>query len=52
MKVGKLIRELKEFPADWNVSLESYEEDADGYVRHSLMSVEKDKDAGKYVVVR
>ena len=52
MKVGELIRELKKFPDDWKVSLEGYEEDKDGYVRHNLIDVEKDEDAKKYVVIR
>ena len=52
MKVGELIRELKKFPDDWKVSLEGYEEDKDGYVKHSLIDVKKDEDAKKYVVIR
>ena len=52
MKVGELIRELKQFPDDWKVSLEGYEEDADGYVRHRIIDVQKDDDAQKYVVIR
>ena len=52
MKVGELIRELKKFPDDWKVSLEGYEEDKDGYVKHNLIDVKKDKDAKKYVVIR
>ena len=52
MKVGELIRELKEFPVDWNVSLEGYEEERGEYVRHNLRAVEKDEDAKKYVVIR
>ena len=52
MKVGELIRELKKFPDDWKVSLEGYEEDKDGYVRHNLIDVKKDEDAKKYVVIR
>jgi len=52
MKVGELIRELKQFPDDWKVSLEGYEEEHGDYVKHRLLSVEKDEDAEKYVVVR
>ena len=52
MKVGELIRELKQFPDDWKVSLEGYEEEHGSYVRHSLIDVAKDKDAEKYVVIR
>ena len=52
MKVGELIRELKKFPDVWKVSLEGYEEEHGSYVRHSLIDVEKDKDAEKYVVIR
>jgi hypothetical protein len=32
--------------------MEGYEEDKDGYVRHSLIDVKKDDDAKKYVVIR
>ena len=52
MRVRELIRELRQFPDDWKVSLEGYEEDADGYVRHNLIDVKKDNDAKKYVVIR
>ena len=52
MKVCELIRELKKFPDDWKVSLEGYEEDKDGYVKHNLIDVRKDEDAQKYVVIR
>jgi hypothetical protein len=52
MKVGELIRELKQFPDDWKVSLEGYEEEHGDYVKHGLIGVEKDEDAEKYVVVR
>ena len=52
MRVRELIRELKQFPDDWKVSLEGYEEDKDGYVRHRLIDVKKDEDAKKYVVIR
>ena len=52
MKVGELFREVKKFPDDWKVSLEGYEEDRDGYVKHNLIDVKKDEDAKKYVVIR
>ena len=52
MKVGELIRELKKFPDDWKVSLEGYEEDRDGYVKHNLIDVRKDNEAKKYVLIR
>ena len=52
MKVGELIRELKKFPDNWKVSLEGYEEDRDGYVKHNLIDVRKDNEAKKYVLIR
>ena len=52
MKVGELIRELKKFPDDWKVSLEGYEEDRDGYVKHNLIDVRKNNEAKKYVLIR
>ena len=55
MRVRELIRELRQFPDDWKVSLESYEEElcnSGKYVKHSLIGVEKDEDAKKYVVLR
>jgi len=52
MKVGELIRELKQFPDDWKVSLEGYEEERGEFVKHSLIDVRKDEDAKKYVVIR
>ena len=43
MRVRELIRELRQFPDDWKVSLESYEEElcnSGKYVKHSLIGVE------------
>ena len=52
MKVGTLIRELKKFPDDWKVVLETYEMDGDqNYVKNSLRSVGRDREAKKYVLV-
>jgi len=51
MKVGTLIRELKKFPDDWKVVLEGYEEEHGDYVKHSLRSVGRDREAKKYVLV-
>ncbi len=55
MKVGELIRELKKFPDDYKVSLETYEEDedfGDGYKKTNCLSVGKDDDAENFVVIR
>jgi hypothetical protein len=57
LKVRDVIRELKKFPDDYKVSLETYEEDKDnsgGYQKKNIgcIRVEKDTDAGKFVVIR
>ena len=55
LKVRDVIRELKKFPSDYKVSLETYEEDADnngGYKKTNCMSVGKDDDAERFVVIR
>jgi len=55
LKVKDVIRELKKFPDDYKVSLETYEEDNDnggGYKKTNCISVEKDDDAEKFVVIR
>ena len=55
LKVKDVIRELKKFPDDFKVSLETYEEDKDsygGYKKTNCIGVEKDKDASRFVVIR
>ena len=55
LKVRDVIRELKKFPDDYKVSLETYEEDKDngcGYKKTKCLSVDKDDDAEKFVVIR
>ena len=55
MKVKEVIRELKKFPDDYKVSLETYEEDKDyggGYKKNNCIGVEKDEDAENFVVIR
>ena len=55
LKVRDVIRELKKFPDDYKVSLETYEEDedfGDGYKKTNCSSVEKDDDAERFVVIR
>ena len=55
LKVRDVIRELKKFPDDYKVSLETYEEDEDnggGYRKTRCISVNKDVDAEKFVVIK
>ena len=55
LKVKDVIRELIKFPSDYKVSLETYEEDANnngGYRKTRCISVGKDDDAEKFVVIR
>ena len=55
LKVKDVIRELKKFPDDYKVSLETYEEDASyggGYRKTKCLSVDKDGDADKRVVIK
>ena len=55
LKVRDVIRELKKFPNDYKVSLETYEVDNNnggGYKKTNCLSVEKDKDAESLVVIR
>tara|TARA_Y100000004_G_scaffold113854_1_gene127882 strand:- start:69 stop:242 length:174 start_codon:yes stop_codon:yes gene_type:complete len=55
LKVRDVIRELKKFPSDYKVSLETYEEDEDnngGYKKTNCIAVDKDNDADKRVVIR
>ena len=55
LKVKDVIRELKKFPDDYKVSLETYEEDKDnggGYKKTNCLSVDKDVDAENFVVIK
>ena len=55
LKVKDVIRELKKFPDDYKVSLETYEEDKDnsgGYRKTRCLSVDKDVDAENFVVIK
>ena len=55
LKVKDVIRELKKFPDDFKVSLETYEEDKDnggGYRKTNCLSVDKDVDAENFVVIK
>ena len=55
LKVKDVIRELKKFPDDYKVSLETYEADETngcGYKKTKCYSVGKDDDAEKFVVIR
>ena len=55
LKVRDVIRELKKFPDDYKVSLETYQEDETnrcGYKKTKCLSVDKDNDAEKFVVIR
>ena len=54
-KVKDVIRELKKFPSDYKVALETYEEDEDssgGYRVHLIRIVEKDDDANNMVLIK
>ena len=55
LKVRDVIRELKKFPDNYKVSLETYNESKDnkgGYDKTNCISVEKDEDAESFVVIR
>ena len=55
LRVRDVIRELKKFPNDYKVSLETYEVDNNnggGYKKTNCLSVEKDEDAESFVVIR
>jgi len=55
LKVRDVIRELKKFPDNYKVSLETYEEDENndgGYKKTNCLSVDKDKDAENFVVIK
>ena len=55
LRVRDVIRELKKFPNDYKVSLETYEVDNNnggGYKKTNCIGVEKDEDAESFVVIR
>ena len=55
LKVKDVIRELKKFPNDFKVSLETYEVDNNnggGYKKTNCISVDKDEDAENFVVIK
>jgi len=55
LKVRDVIRELKKFPNDYKVSLETYEKDESnggGWKKTNCLSVDKDEDAEKFVLIR
>ena len=52
MKVREVIKALKEFPDNYKVAFESYEEDNDGYRIYNVQSVEKDDNADKMVLIK
>ncbi len=54
LKVRDVIRELKKFPDDYKVALESYEENDEGgdYRIDYVRIVEKNDDADKMVLIK
>jgi len=55
LKVKDVIRELKKFPDNYKVSLETYNEDngnEGGYDKTNCISVDKDVDAENFVVIK
>ena len=55
LKVRDVIRELKKFPNDYKVSLETYNENKDnegGYDKTNCVGVEQDEDAENFVVIK
>ena len=55
LKVRDVIRELKKFPDNYKVSLETYEEDKNnkgGYKKTNCISIDKDEDAENFVVIK
>ena len=52
MKVKELIKALKEFPDNYKVAFESYEEEDDGYSRYNVQSVNKDEKATNMIVIK
>ena len=55
LKVRDVIRELKKFPNDYKVSVETYNEDENnegGWRKTGCISIDKDEDAEKFVVIK
>ena len=55
LKVRDVIRELKKFPDNYKVSLETYNENKDnegGYDKTNCIGVDKDADAENFVVIK
>ena len=55
LKVKDVIRELKKFPNDYKVSVETYNEDENnegGWRKTGCISIDKDEDAEKFVVIK
>jgi hypothetical protein len=55
LKVRDVIRELKKFPNDYKVSLETYEADDEGdggYRIYNVRIIEKDDNADKMVLIK
>ena len=55
LRVRDVIRELKKFPDNYKVSLETYNEDKDnegGWKKTNCIRVEKDEDAENFVVIK
>ena len=53
MKVRELIRELKQFPNDYKVAFESYDQDEEGTYRvHLVRCLEKDDDSKNMLIIK
>jgi hypothetical protein len=55
LRVKDVIRELKKFPDNYKVSLETYNEDKDnkgGWDKTNCISIDKDEDAENFVVIK
>ena len=52
MKVKELIKALKEFPDNYKVAFESYEQDNDGYRIYNVKSVVKDDEAKDMLIIK
>ena len=52
LTVKQLVRELKKFPDNYKVALESYENEGDGYKIYKVQSVIEDGDCNKMVLIK
>ena len=55
LRVKDVIRELKKFPDNYKVSLETYNNDKSnegGWEKNNCLSVDKDADAENFVVIK